>query len=180
MNSVPDLQRAARMAYRVLAAKGINRLPVQPLTLLRACRDTQVLTCSQAAEAAEMPSSEMEWLLRDVDALTFRRERQYVVVYHPEGNPARMRFTLAHELGHRLLGSAGEWSEAEADCFASHLLCPEPVLKKMKEITPERIAANFYVSLSCAERVMRRAPVFVDAELLAEVDMLFATQEKEK
>ena len=121
-------------------------------------------------------------LLRDVDAMTFRRgdtRKQYAVVYDPEGNPARVRFTLAHELGHRLLGGSGKWAEAEADCFASHLLCPEPALKRLKEITPERIAAAFYVSHACAERVMRRERVDVDESLLAEVASLLSSAETE-
>lgn len=182
MKRAPDMNRAARMAYRVLAAKKVDSLPVQPLPLLQACRDTQIFTCHQAAELAGIPASEMARLLRDVDAMTFRcgqDRKRYIVVYNPDGNPARLRFTLAHELGHRLL----DGGEAEADCFAGHLLCPEPALARMHavcgELPPEQIAAACYVTLTCARRAAARKPAVLERQLLCEVDeLLKASVEK--
>lgn len=43
-------------------------------------------------------------------------------------SPGRRRFTLMHEIGHRLLGSAG--TEAQADFLAAALLMPEALLRR--------------------------------------------------
>lgn len=188
MRRVPDLARAARMAYKVLAAKRISTLPVDPLTLLRACRDTAVYTTADAADILDMKAADLERLLSASDAVTFVQHAagrmRCIVLYRPGGNPARLRFTLAHELGHRVLGHCAREAsdEREADCFASHLLCPEPVLAQLVEqrgaLTPEAVAVECYVSPACAKAALRRTRVsqpdeaylWLEAQLKREID----------
>ena len=184
--SAPNLARAARMAYRALLARSAGTLPVDPLDFLQACRNTRVLTLQAAAEALGVPAEDLAGLFAaGVAAVTLQQrdaERAaYIVVYRPEGNPARLRFTLAHELGHRILGHEGSdpAAEAEADCFASHLLCPEPALQQLLarfggRIAPEQIAAACYVSYGCALTVLRRERPDLPADLLTAVGRLFA------
>lgn len=157
------------MAYRVLAVKGISTLPVDPLALLRACRDTAVYTTADAADILDMKAADLERLLSASDAVTFAQSAEgrmrCIVLYRPGGNPARLRFTLAHELGHRVLGHRAREAadEREADCFASHLLCPEPVLSQLLErqgaLAPETVAVACYVSPACAKAALRRRRV---------------------
>lgn len=178
----PDFSRAATMACRVLEEQRIDVLPVNPLTLLRKCRDTQVMTVTEAAETLGIPEAAFEKRFGLPEAMTFRMQAEgslhYIVVYRPDGNPARLRFTLAHELGHRLLRHEGNerWEEQEADCFASHLLCPRPALEQLAQrfdpLSAEQAAAAFYVSVSCVRTVMHTAPVYVDAALLERVRAL--------
>ena len=182
--AVPDLRRAAAMAYRVLAARKIRQLPVDPLPILRACRDTCVYTAVEAADVLQLSSREAASLFTDADALTWRFQEngkmRYITIYRPDGNPARLRFTLAHELGHRLLNHEGSTlaEEREADCFASHLLCPEPALRRMadqcRKTAPERIATAFYVSRACACTLALREPAGVDNDLWDAVDLQLA------
>ena len=158
MKTVPEFERAVRMAYRVLVDRQVASLPVDPLELLRACRDTRVLTTAEAAEAMHLPLTQVECLFAPgVEAITLQMtdhgRTAYAVVYQAGGNPARLRFTLAHELGHRVLQHCDTHAalEREADCFASHLLCPTPVLQRLLmrfggRIAPEQIAAACYVS----------------------------------
>ena len=176
-----DQLRAARMAYRVLLAQQIRTLPVDPLTLLRRCRDTRVMTVSEAAAALDRTEASLEALFADADAdaATLRLPGEsadaYVVVYRPDGHPARLRFTLAHELGHRLLGHAGANSaeEQEADCFASHLLCPDPVLHALRysdvRSAAQTLATACYISLTCARVTLRRPPVRLEDDLVCAV-----------
>lgn len=125
------MSRAAAMAYRVLIRRGVSALPVHPLEILSACRNTVVWADVTAAERLKIPREALLGQLANAEAITFRQtiqgETRFNVVYREGGNPARLRFTLAHELGHRLLHRGDEPSmEREADCFASHLLCPRP------------------------------------------------------
>lgn len=179
MRARPDLNRAATMAYRVLAERRITSLPVNPLALLRRCRNTQVMTVMDAAEALGMTLAEFERRFGVPEAMTFRipadGSLHYIVVYQPDGNPARQRFTLAHELGHRVLAHNGSepWEEREADCFASHLLCPRPAVALLEErferLSPEQAASAFYVSAGCARMLLHAEAVEVDDSLLTRV-----------
>lgn len=127
------MSRAAAMAYRVLIRRGVSALPVHPLEILSACRNTVVWADVTAAEQLKIPREALLGQLANAEAITFRQtiqgETRFIVVYREGGNPARLRFTLAHELGHRLLHRGDEPNmEREADCFASHLLCPRPTM----------------------------------------------------
>ncbi len=181
---MPDLRRAARMAYRVLLAQQVRSLPVDPLALLRACRGTAVYTAEAAADALAISAAEVAALLRDADAVTFRlpdpEEDRYIILYRWDGHPARLRFTLAHELGHRLLGHTGSAlaEEREADCFASHLLCPEAAVADLT--TAEEIAYTCYVSHTCARSVMLRPASGVEPELLLAVRALLNLSQKDE
>lgn len=168
---MPDLLRAAHLACRCLIRLQQRTLPVDPLAILRRCRGTQLCTYEQAAERLRMPEDELLRLCGDADAFTVRRERASLVCYRQGGHPARLNFTLAHELGHVLLGHQvnGPAEEAEADCFASHLLCPQPVVQGWP---PERIARTCYVSMAAAQRITQRPPLGLNPLLADEVRRL--------
>lgn len=70
-----------------------------------------------------------------VGALQLASEDGRVILLMPDQPPAIRRHTLAHELGHILLGHEGECSAAdrEANCFAAQLLIPTPVLAHLCE-----------------------------------------------
>lgn len=75
----------------------------------------------------------------------------------------RQRFTIAHELGHILLGHVGKYElvnrepsrgdnpiEHEANVFASRILAPACVLWALDAYTPERIAKLCRISYQAA------------------------------
>ena len=81
-----------------------------------------------------------------------------------ECSPERQRFTIAHELGHILLGHVGEADlvnrepdprdnpiEQEANVFASRLLAPACVLWALDARGPEEIAALWRISRQSAQ-----------------------------
>lgn len=149
----PNYDRAATLACQCLIRLNVTSLPVRPLAILRKCRNTAVYTYQQAAEYLQMDTAEFERHYGDADAFTMRCGNRYVVCYHEGGNPARLNFTLAHELGHILLNHVEDEAadEAEANCFAGHLLCPEPVLPGH---TAESLAMACYVSRSAAQAAL--------------------------
>ncbi len=175
MSRQPDYDRAATAACRVLVRLRVDSLPVRPLEMLRRCRDTFLCTFDQAADALGLTADELDRMSGGADACTFRemhggRER-YVVCYRAGGNPARLNFTLAHELGHIVLRhrDTGPAAEAEADCFASHLLCPEAVLRAVACRSAEVLAQLCYISRTAAEMAMTRTKGRVDETIMRQV-----------
>ena len=74
-------------------------------------------------------------------------------------NIGRRNWTIAHEIGHVLLGhgEASHKNEREADAFASELLMPEAVIRfldcrKGAPITPEEMTNYFAASLTACKR----------------------------
>ncbi|MDY4138380.1 MAG: ImmA/IrrE family metallo-endopeptidase [Eubacteriales bacterium] len=175
MSHQPDYDRAATAACRVLLRLQVDSLPVRPLEMLRRCRDTYLCTFDQAADVLNLDDDELDRLSGGADAFTFRemhggRER-YVVCYRTGGNPARLNFTLAHELGHIVLRhqDTGPAAEAEADCFASHLLCPEAVIRAAACRSAEVLAQLCYISRPAAEKAMARTKGRVEEAILQQV-----------
>lgn len=172
--TAPDWNRAAAMAYRCLVRLKVRDLPVDPRRMLLRCRNTRLMTCDEAAEVLGGAPLDI------ADAWTYRFAMQdggkrYLVCYQADGNPARLRFSLAHELGHIVLShrGTGEQEEREADFFAMHLLCPRPVVQRMSELYQplygEQVAAACYVSRSAAEALERCTPCHVDQALEKQV-----------
>lgn len=85
------------------------------------------------------------------DAFTVRRGDKAVIVYDETKPESRVRFTIAHELGHIYLGHEhdGEAEEHEADCFARNLLAPA-LLADLYGIPPEYYARVFGISAAAA------------------------------
>ena len=78
-------------------------------------------------------------------------------------NERRLSFTLAHELGHIMLGHAGEDAvreEREANAFAASLLSPAIVFhylchRDRRVPTKEEMMATFFLSGEAAENRLR-------------------------
>lgn len=171
----PDLARAERMAGELFLQYG--RLPVCPLTLLRAQAGVSVHTYAEAAELMGQTPAAFDRSYPDVDAFTVHAADRWVVAYRSDGNPARRRFTLAHELGHIVLhhDTADSVAEREADHFASCLLCPEPILTQGEET----IAVKCFVSPMAARMALRRQRYLWDKTLLERVEACLKANDPE-
>lgn len=89
------------------------------------------------------------------DGYTVKYKNKYRIFVDSNTHPMRLRFTLAHELGHILLGhitshqkKPDPWQEYEANAFASELLMPEKVVCKYQKYPMDFITKFFYVSES--------------------------------
>lgn len=105
------------------------------------------------------------------EGMTVRHDGRYIVLYDDRAeNERRMTFTLAHELGHIMLGHVGECEEAEekeANAFAASLLAPAVVFHYLTfrdgtPPTPEDMTVIFPLSRKAAENrhrdLLRRSP----------------------
>lgn len=86
------------------------------------------------------------------DGMPWRSGNQIYIAYNDLRIKTRIRFTIAHEIGHVVLGhtESTEENESEADFFARNLLVPPCVLLEKNIDTEENIMLTFNVSLSVA------------------------------
>ena len=154
--SYKSYQKSRDAAWEILIRHGVSSLPV---SLAPICR---------AEEIRVMSYKRAESILRELgvlnfedgnDAFTFGR-----MIFYDESRPnGRIRFSLAHELGHIFLHdtSAGtrynrepdphdDPIETEANLFAARLLAPAIVLHDVRAYEPEEIADLCRISLQAA------------------------------
>lgn len=160
--ALPDLERAAEAAYGMLLAHWPGRLPVDPLPMLRGPAGAVVMSWDRAARLLQERGLDPDQVLTmtgSIAALQFTLEDSRLVLLMPDQIPAARRFTLAHELGHIVLGHEGESSAAdrEANHFAAHLLLPRPLLALQELDAPGallRCARLFGVTVSLLRTVL--------------------------
>ena len=165
MNSADQI-RAAELACRCVLRLGKASLPVDPYAMLRYSRGVYIFpleeipsNISAIAQDALLPLQTGK-----VAAVSFMTDPGHCVIcYQPDVYPPRLRFSMAHELGHIALRHTQTFAghtraeEKQADLFASCLLIPPPLLRllwqKHRDLYAEQIAGIFGVSplaASCA------------------------------
>lgn len=157
-----DYKRARDLSWRVLLDTGTRELPVK---VSQICRVYGVTLRSYQAGAPLIRELGLETQCGASDGFTVRNSGRCYVFYNIEQPPGRVRFTIAHELGHILLGHLGDGEhtvynqdpspedapeEHTANVFASRLLAPACVLHALGAVTPEQIAAVCDISMAAA------------------------------
>jgi len=108
---------------------------------------------------SDFPDKEQVILLnRSIDGMSYYYDdlKEFHIIYNDSRKHARIRFTIAHEIGHIVLGhkESNEENESEADFFARSLLVPIPIIL-FKEISDEEIIMEeFDVSFQVASIVL--------------------------
>lgn len=157
-----DYKRARDLSWRVLLNTGTRELPVK---VSRICRGYGVTLRSYQVGAPLIRELGLEAQCDISDGFTVRSGDRCYVFYNMEQPPGRVRFTIAHELGHVLLCHLGDGEhtvynresssedapeEHTANVFASRLLAPACVLHALGAVTPEQIAAVCDISMAAA------------------------------
>ncbi len=94
------------------------------------------------------------------EGITIKLSGMNLILYDDRiTNAGRRNWTIAHELGHVLLGHASltKETEREADAFAAELLMPEAVVRYLDQregepITPETMTNYFSASITACKR----------------------------
>ena len=184
----PDYNLAATKAAEVLVKYGINTAPVDPIPIFKKADNFNVVTFTEMSTRIGIP--------RDALVSTFEAENHDAVssVYLKNGTPHylvayNMRLpqyivqrALAREMGHIVLGHDGSRPEdvrnAEALCFAQHLLCPRALIHAIQESGAKITVEVLGNTTGCYERCligMRRTPAtHVPAELNRQIKAQFA------
>lgn len=106
--------------------------PIDMRDILSHFSPCTLLTFEEAASQFGMPMNKFRCLTGTSDAFTANQGGRYLVFYDDNKPNSRINFSLAHELGHILLGHFDGQTphriEREADRFAITLICPLPVV----------------------------------------------------
>lgn len=97
--------------------------------------------------------------LPSFEGCTVRGEGIDLILYNQGWDVSRINFTLAHEVGHILLGHGDgntEAAEREANRFASALVIPFAPLRALGRADAHRVAEFFGCSLSASHMALRR------------------------
>ena len=103
--------------------------------------------------------------LDPLDGCFFRNKitKRTVILINEKSNAKRQHFSVAHELGHVVLGHPSGaflgmraatqeelYEESEANAFASELLMPKAILKAKGPMTAKALARYCHVSITAA------------------------------
>lgn len=157
-------QKSRDLAWRILLNEGVKELPVDIVEL---CRWMGIRVQYYT------PTDQ-----NDGYSTIFLGKARIFVSW--KCSPERQRFTIAHELGHILLGHVGEHQlinrepsakdnpiEQEANVFASRILAPACVLWALNARTPEEIADLCRISYQAASyRAERMAILYARNKFL--------------
>ena len=134
---------------------GVDSLPIDPFFI------AETLHYILVPYSALSPEGLRHALLKSSDGYSRVEPRlvnglymyRYVIYYNDRQYPARIRWTLLHEIGHCYLGhhdhpddSLKETEEAEANLFAKYSIAPPPLINLMRIKTTDTVAQMFATS----------------------------------
>lgn len=154
------------LAWRILLKNQISELPVK-VTKIAKNHGCYVRSYEKAKPfLVELGLWEQT---NKTDAFTLWYENRHLIFYNQKNPETRVRFSIAHELGHILIGHKFQAvrngqitlinrepdkldspEEKEANMFASRLLAPACVLNALNAYTPETISYLCNISLQSA------------------------------
>lgn len=142
-----DYQKSRDLAWEILLQENVTELPVNVIKL---CKQLGIRVQSYVPQD-------------DNDGISVIIRGEPRIFVSEKCSKERQRFTIAHELGHILLGHVGEYElvnrdpdpkdnpiEQAANVFASRLLAPACVLWALDTRTPEEIAILCKISYRAA------------------------------
>lgn len=153
-------QKSRNLSWEILINEGIHALPVKMGEL---CRSLGIRVITHAGEIDSCGDGKAGIV-----------DGQPIIFVNAETSPERQRFTIAHEVGHILLGHVGEYKlvnrepspednpiEQAANVFASRLLAPACVLWALDIHSANEIAEICKISKAAAQfRAQRMAELY--------------------
>ena len=133
MIKLPDYKKATNAAYEILCDREPFSLSTDVFDIAGHLDGCRLLTYGQAMLFYGF-TTDMLWGQSEFGFTFVQRSSGKRIILYNEWMPLScIRFTLAHEIGHKVLQHQDEdsqWEEREANCFARNLLCPIPVIEE--------------------------------------------------
>ncbi|MEK4148964.1 ImmA/IrrE family metallo-endopeptidase [Robertmurraya sp. FSL W8-0741] len=154
MTFKPNYSKAERAAHTLLQINNVRELPVKVKKLSKHFPNLRIKKYTWFAKNQGMTLQEVcEFANSDEGCCYYKKTTgQYLILYNDQvENKGRIRWTIAHELGHFMLkhneisnratlgrsslsDSEYEIFEKEANCFARELLAPPTVIIKLGKV----------------------------------------------
>ncbi len=174
----PDYDKAEDLAYRVIEESNIKDLPINLKLIIKKNSNLKLKGYKKFAKELELSQEEVIKTTSSEDGCLwyYKNTDEYLLLYNDyQSNSRRIRFTIAHELGHYFLqhhkkknihlltrASLNEIQddkiEKEANFFAKRLLAPLPIidlfLDRFQKVTTNLIRDSFDVSYTVAKYVI--------------------------
>ena len=145
-----DYTKAAIAATETLIKYAVTHFPLAPLPILERMNDVMVMSFTDLSESSGLNRRELLPLFgKNLDAITSFYNGAYIVAYNSILPFGMIQKALAREMGHIILEHKGYTDEqnAEAMCFAYHLLCPRPLIHSMQS-TCLRVTTDLIANLT--------------------------------
>jgi len=182
----PRIVKTVRTARKIIKESGIGKLPINPEDLFE-LYGWGLYSCTEI-EALLNCEDPFHIYKDNVDAKTFYANQKYLTIYDDKRMCGRIRWTLAHEIGHIVLGHLTDFQgtnfkaedyrilEREANIFAAELLAPLAVLKHLGVYKITEIASLCGISKQAAR--YRVIDIFLrgDQKLYCEADAYIRKQ----
>lgn len=147
LNDEPRVGYARNAARKLLSEFGLGKPPI-------------ILREAVACLAKKYDLSVYPWAFSDkTNGVQVTKDKEFVIGYNKTQHPHRQRFTVAHEIGHLVLGHTSKNhtvelndvgpEEIEANQFAAELLMPLQMLKNDLQkgfSNPRVLASRYWVS----------------------------------
>ena len=163
----PRYERTMRAAKAFLKQERITEFPIDVFEIAR--RNGWVLVSySDLMDSLKVNLNAVIHRMGSRDGATFRQHGLYFIAYNDRvKSPGRIRFTIAHEIGHIYLNhlvhfertritrlgltpSEMEVLENEADCFARNVLSPSTIVKFLQLREANQLIKPFGLSFKAA------------------------------
>lgn len=152
---MPNYVLATNQAYKTLIDNREFSFPICIFQVLRKMEGVKLHTYSEAAQHFGLSFNEYKSFASSDYGFSSRyfKLNHFEVFYNDHKDEEVQRFTLAHELGHIVLGHLHDsYAEnREANCFARNYLCPIPAIIEMNLQTIQDYCNTFYVSECMAD-----------------------------
>lgn len=155
MMSEPDYYSATNKAYELLCEFGMFSPPYSVFDAI--CKIPKCVVMSYTEASEKYKTDRSVWMSSSDHGFTILNKFQNsIILYNDFKDHEISRFTVAHELGHVVLGHEQECSSTnkEANCFARNFLCPVPAAHYMGLTTSLEYAEFFDVTKVMADTTM--------------------------
>lgn len=157
MIAYPDYKTATNAAYKMLAERDHFSIETNVFAIAEQLENCRVFSYGATNFFFGTP---LDVLLANSDQGFSIKKNNKRIIYYNENMPlACIRFTLAHEIGHAVLGHQDEddpAAEKEANCFARNLLCPLPTAHALEITTQNDYVSAFNISSPMATVTLSR------------------------
>ena len=172
----------ASFVAKLLNELRINSIPIDPFEIASRLGLGLVSYSSLSPKIIEKTMMESE------DGFSFQSDYGWIIFYNDRKQISRIRFTIAHEIGHILLNHSQEsdLAESEANYFARYLLAPPVLVQLVAYLGPSLVSDIFLIGMEATINALRQASsrqqyrklIYCDADQI--LLTLFKTEVKEE